>query len=340
MTRAMIIRALHRHKLNAPIMNLLHHFLYQTAASLLSPAGAKARLSILIYHRVLPEVDAIFPSEATVASFDAQMNAVKAVFNVLPLPEAIARLKAGTLPSRAACITFDDGYADNYRLALPILQKHGLHATFFIATAYLNGGRMFNDTVIESIRRAQSDRLDLSGINLGIHDVSTPQAKAKAIGHILPIVKYLPLDEREATVAQVARIATDDALPNDLMMTTEELKALHGAGMEIGGHTQRHPIIAKLDDEATRVEIQAGKDWLESTLGSKVRVFAYPNGRPDSDYRREQARIIENMGFEGAVSTQWGYSTRQTDPYQLARFTPGWGGQRRFVPMLLKNLIA
>lgn len=90
----------------------------------------------------------------------------------------------------------------NYRLAQPILQKHGLHATFFIATAYLNGGRMFNDTVIESIRCAESDHLDLSDVGLGTHDVSTPQAKARAIGHILPIVKYLP---RQRNVQQLWR---------------------------------------------------------------------------------------------------------------------------------------
>ena len=314
---------------------------FRLAGSWFSPAGPKARLSILIYHRVLAETDSIFPSEPTVDTFDTQMEQVKQVFNVLPLPEAVARLKAGTLPARAACVTFDDGYADNLTLATPILKKHGLTATFFIATAYLNGGRMFNDTVIEAIRRARDERVDLrqvNGLDLGEHDVSTPEAKAKAIGHILPIVKYLPLGQREDTVAELARLVTDAALPDDLMMSTDQLKALHGAGMEIGGHTRRHPIIANLDDDATRAEIAAGKDWLETTLGAPVRVFAYPNGRPGSDYRPEQARIVESLGLEGAVSTQWGVSTRDTDPWQLRRFTPGWGGPRRFVPMLINNL--
>ena len=296
-------------------------------------------MSILGYHRVLEKADSVAPYwNPTLEEFDKQMALVKSVFHVLTLPVDLERLKAGSLPAGAACITFDDGYADNYLLALPILKKHGLHATFFVATAYLNGGLMFNDTVIESIRRAKSAQIDLSALGLGMHDVSTQQAKAKAIGNILPVVKYLPLGEREAVVADIARIVTDEPLPAHMMMTTEELKALHGAGMEIGGHTNRHPILGKLDDGATRVEIQAGKDWLENTLGSRVRIFAYPNGRPDIDYRREQVRIIESMGFEGAVSTQWGCSTQQSDPYQLARFTPAWGGIRRFVPLLINNL--
>jgi peptidoglycan/xylan/chitin deacetylase (PgdA/CDA1 family) len=260
------------------------------------------------------------------------------VFNVLPLPEAVARLKAGTLPARSACITFDDGYADNLTLATPILKKHGLKATFFIATAYLNGGRMFNDTVIESIRRADTDHIDLRALDLGEHNIATPEAKALAISHILPVVKYLPLGKRENIVAELAQRVTRQPLPDDLMMTTEQLKVLHSSGMEIGGHTNRHPIIAKLDDAATWAEIATGKEWLEATLGSKVRVFAYPNGRPVDDYRPEQARVVESLGFEAAVSTQYGVSTRATDPWQLRRFTPGWGGPKRFVPMLVNNL--
>lgn len=315
--------------------------LFRLAGSVLSPAGPRARLSILIYHRVLAERDPIFPGEPTAEDFQRQMAQVKGVFNVLPLPEAVARLKAGSLPARAACITFDDGYADNLTLATPILKQLGLPATFFIATAYLDGQRMFNDTVIEAIRRSRADHVDLTrvnGLDLGRHDLATPEAKAKAIGHILPIVKYLPLGQREDTVAELARQVTGQPLPDDLMMTTAQLKALAAAGMEIGGHTDRHPILARLDDAATRAEIAAGMERLETLLGQRPRVFAYPNGRPGTDYRPEQARIVESLGLEGAVSTQWGVSTRDTDPWQLRRFTPGWGGPGRFIPMLLNNL--
>ena len=61
-------------------------------------------------------------------------------FNVLPLPEAVARLRAGTLPARAAAITFDDGYADNCEVALPILRSVRHAATFFIATGFSMAG--------------------------------------------------------------------------------------------------------------------------------------------------------------------------------------------------------
>lgn len=312
--------------------------LFRFLGNRLSPAGPKAKLSILIFHRVLAEPDPLFPGEATVDTFDAQLTWLKAVFNVLPLSEAVARLKAGSLPARAACITFDDGYADNFTYALPILQKHGLPATFFIATAYLNGGRMFNDTVIEAIRSATLPTLDLSDLDLGRHDIGTTPAKTQAIGRLLPQVKYLPPDQREDTVARIAELAGGNPLPDDLMMTTGQLKRLHAAGMEIGGHTHRHPILAKLDDAEVRAEIAQGKAWLEDTLGERIRLFAYPNGKPGADYLPEQANIVRELGFDAAVSTQPGVSSSSTDPYQLARFTPWDTTPTAYAARLLKNL--
>ena len=312
--------------------------IYKLIGNALSPAGRRARLSILIYHRVLADTDPLFPNEPTAASFDRQMALLKSVFTVLPLHEAAARLQAGTLPARAACITFDDGYADNLTLATPILKKHGLHATFFIATAYLNGGRMFNDTVIEAIRRSPLRTLNLDELGLGKFDISGNEAKARAIGQILPQVKYLPLGAREQAAARIAELTQCGPLPDDLMMTTGQLQALHAAGMEIGGHTARHPILAKLDADAARTEIAAGKTFLEQTLNTPIRLFAYPNGKPGTDYRPEQAAIVRELGFDAAVSTQWGSATQSSDPFQLPRFTPWSSKPARFVPMLLGNL--
>jgi peptidoglycan/xylan/chitin deacetylase (PgdA/CDA1 family) len=312
--------------------------LYQFLGNRLSPAGSNGRLSILIYHRVLAGQDPLFPHEATTDTFDAQMSRLKSVFNVLPLAEAITRLKKGTLPARAACITFDDGYADNVTIALPILQQHGLTATFFIATAYLNGGRMFNDTVIEAIRRTQHDILNLTELGLGQHDTSSHEAKTRAISQILPIVKHLPLGEREAKVTRLCELTECGELPDNLMMTTGQLRSLHAAGMEIGGHTARHPILAKLNEVEVRKEIAEGKEFIEAALGERIRLFAYPNGKPGADYLPEQASIVHEMGFEAALSTHWGAASRDSDIYQLPRFTPWSPKSSRFVPMLLQNL--
>ena len=153
--------------------------------SFLSPAGVDARLSVFIFHRVLPEPDRLFPGEVDARRFDQICGWVKSWFNVLPLDSAVALLRDGKLPERAACITFDDGYADNYHVALPILQRHGLTATFFIATGFLDGGCMWNDTIIESVRACKLQKVELNSLGLGSHGIATVAEKQAAIAALI-----------------------------------------------------------------------------------------------------------------------------------------------------------
>ena len=307
-------------------------------ANLAAPAGPRGRLSILIYHRVLPAVDPLFPSEMDSAAFDCHMKFLAGSFNVLPLSEAVEKLARGSLPSRAACVTFDDGYADNAEVALPILQRYGICATFFIASGFLDGGWMFNDGVIESVRGARGSSLDLSEVGCGELDVSTNPARRQAIATILASVKYLPQAARDAKVGRIIELAAVGR-PAGLMMRSEQVRALHAAGMEIGGHTVTHPILARLDPAAARDEIARGKEQLEGIIRAPVTLFAYPNGKPATDYACEHVAMVRELGFKGAVSTSWGVGTRDADPYQLPRVTPWGATPARFTLRLARNML-
>ncbi len=307
---------------------------------LLSPGGSNGRLSTLIFHRVLDEVDPLFPDEVDARRFDEMCGWVNDWFNVLPLDEAISRLRAGTLPRRALAITFDDGYEDNHRLALPILQRHGLSATFFVATRFLDGGCMWNDRIIEAVRSAPGPVLavpavsGLDAVQLPIGD--TAQRRA-AIDTLIKRIKYLtlgPRDEAVAAVAHAARVAP----PTRLMMRSDQVHDLARQGMGVGGHTESHPILASLDDDAARQEIERGKQRLESIVQQPVALFAYPNGKPQTDYTRTTVDLARRAGFDAAVSTAWGAARLQSDSFQLPRFTPWDRTRSRFALRLLANL--
>jgi peptidoglycan/xylan/chitin deacetylase (PgdA/CDA1 family) len=305
---------------------------------MLSPGGRRG-LSILIYHRVLPCKDPLFPDEVDSADFDLQIGMVKSMFNVIPLIDAVRHLRAGTLPPRAACITFDDGYADNAEVALPVLLRHQVSATFFVATGFLNGGRMWNDTVIELARRAPDGVLDASALGLGVHPLASIAQRRQAIVALIGQLKYLPLEQRLAQVNRLVEVA-DVALPDDLMMTTDQVRQLHRAGMGIGAHTVNHPILATLPAAMAHAEIADGKLALEAMIGEPVRLFAYPNGKPGADYRAEHVAMTRELGFEGAVSTSWGASGNQADLFQLPRFSPWDRTPLRFALRMAKNLAA
>jgi len=306
-------------------------------ATLTSGLGRRKKLFILIYHRVLDEPDFMRPGEVDKQAFSWQMELLANYFNVVPLSEAIEKLKNDQLPSRAVSITFDDGYADNYLNALPILQKNNLPATFFIATGYLNGGIMWNDQVIEAVRRLKAATLDLSADGLGLFDVSSPEKKVATAYQILNKIKHMDGDKRQTIANSIVNQV--DSMPADLMLTDKQLIELHQAGMEIGGHTVTHPILANLDKETAWQEIIENKQSLEKLLNTQLYHFAYPNGKPGQDYRPEQTELIKAAGYQAAVSTQWGVVNKGSDFYQLPRFTPWDKTAIKFMSRLIHKYI-
>lgn len=305
--------------------------------NMLSPAGAGARLSVLIFHRVLAEPDPLFPGEPDAVRFQAQMRWIKSWFNVLPLPEAIARLRADRLPPRAAAITFDDGYADNFTIALPILRQAGLPATFFIATGYLDGGRMWNDTVVEVVRGAEGPELDLMHFKLGRYSVRTLQERRRSLAQLLDELKYLDPAARSGVVAEIGAHAAIQT-PLDLMLTSEQVHALAAAGMTIGAHTVRHPILSRIPENEARAEMGESKEQLEVITGGKVSLFAYPNGKPGTDYTDTHVRLARETGFDAAFSTGWGAATAGSDIFQIPRFTPWDRARWRYALRLARNM--
>lgn len=313
---------------------LLMGGLGRLAAGALDSACGR-RLSILIFHRVLPEPDPILPGEIWAARFDRLMGMVARSFQVLPLAEACSRLRQDTLPPRALAITFDDGYADNHDTALPILRRHGLPACFFVATGFLDGGRMFNDTVIEAVRHSPLENVDMSALGLGHLPLTGASQRAAAIGRILPVVKYLKPADREPKLAAMCGALAPSQLRGDLMMRSDQVRALHDAGMEVGAHTVHHPILATLDDADAEREIAEGRDRLQAIIRAPVRLLAYPNGRPDRDYDRRHAAMARRLGFDAAVTTAPGCASPDADPFQLPRFTPWDDGDAAWLARVL-----
>lgn len=308
--------------------------LVRGAGSLLSRRGASASLLVLIYHRVLPAPDPMLPSEPDAAAFAGLMDLLAQNFTVLPLREAVARLRQGSLPPRAVCITFDDGYANNFTVAMPLLRARGLPATVFVAPAYLNGGAMFNDLVFEACRVAPAD-FDLTELGLGRVALTDAGARIQAAQQVVDRLKYLtPTERRQAAERLVERVNATGSV--DLMMTDEQVAEMSRQGIEIGAHTMTHPILARIPESTARDEIVQSRQRLEAITGQPVLSFAYPNGRPVRDYASEHVRAVRDAGFELAVSTSWGAATVQSDPFQIPRIAPWDKSPLRYAARMVK----
>lgn len=321
------------HAVGSPVGTMARPFVRQVVRTRYR-GGSSASLPILMYHRVLPEHDPLQPGVPTVAMMEAQFKALGHHFKVLPLEDAAQHLYEGTLPPRSAVITFDDGYADNHTLALPILRKHRLTATVFVATGFLDGGRMFNDTIVEAVRRLPGGDVDFGWLGLGQQRLNDTESRRALVAHLATRIKYLEPQERDEACRRLARMA-DGPLPTNLMMNSEQVVDLARKGISIGGHTVNHPILAKVSADTARQELQQNFDALKSLIGHAPACFAYPNGKPTLDYSSLHADLAREVGYTAAVSTAVGVATLQSDRYQMPRFV---ANERRGVSFVARML--
>jgi peptidoglycan/xylan/chitin deacetylase (PgdA/CDA1 family) len=187
------------------------------------------------------------------------------------------------------------------------------------------------------VRLSHKQAIDLSQLGLGVHALTGVEDKRTTINKLLMVLKYLPADQREAH-AQAVSASTQATLPPNLMMTPAHVRTLHNANMQIGGHTASHPILANLDPESARAEIAEGKEQLEAIIAAPVRLFAYPNGKPNRDYLEDHVKMVKDLGFTAGVSTAPGVATSASDVYQLPRFTPWDVNAGKFILRLALNL--
>jgi glycosyltransferase involved in cell wall biosynthesis/peptidoglycan/xylan/chitin deacetylase (PgdA/CDA1 family) len=292
--------------------------------------GAAGTWTVLAYHRIGRGEPDGGPDRVDAKRFRAHLRYVKTRYEVLPVGEAVARLEAGTAgPRPLLSLTFDDGYADNVESALPILLEEGCRATLYPTLE-----------AIEESRAPWTHRLVTACLALrppdGSGDALHPALAAflRAAGgesragrlaeanRLVRRLKILPAAERVAICDQAERLAAVAAREASPMMSAPQLQAWSAAGMEVGSHTHRHPILTLLPAPERRADLLASRRGLEAIVGAPVRHLAYPNGRA-GDFDARVAEDARACGYLSAVTTIEGINRAGDDAMALRRLSIG-----------------
>ncbi len=308
----------------------------EAAARLLCAVGAPAiaqrqndgQLAILMYHGVEPV--ALTPPcwhVLDAAEFRRQLEYVQGAYQVLPLVEALERLEAGTLPDRAATLTFDDGTGNLATQAAPILRSLGLPAAFFLATGPMGTSEtLWPDRLWLAFARTEHPEVDLTPFGLGPHSLDSAADRGAAFAAAVDFFKALPDDRRieqtEWLIDALGQRADTDPGPFE-MLSWPQAHDLSADGLvTLHPHTVTHPILSRCSDEKVQREIADSCGALERETGCTQQVFAYPNGRvQDFDERAKQA--LRGLGVRWALSTVEGFADRDSDPLALPRLCIG-----------------
>lgn len=300
------------------------------------PLVPKGAALVLRYHRIGGRAA---PLSLDAEEFDAQLAFLESSCQVVTAGEVAAAVAEGKpLPPNALAITFDDGYEDNYSLALPALQRHGLRATFFVTAGWIGTDKvLWWDRLHDYIRQAAElgarpvDYEDLPGpvaAALAAADLRAAggperleRALAKAIG-------AMPLgpEETDLLVERIAAaLGADVAAPEPYRpMSWDQVRQLHAAGMEIGSHAMSHAHLVHLPAERAYAELESSKQVIERELGATVSLLAYPAGSHNQDV----VDLAQEAGYAAAFTTASGAVRPGADPLRLNRVGVWRGGYR------------
>ena len=286
--------------------------------------------TILTYHGVSPG-SLPFPmwTQMSRERFEQHMSWLASNYNCVNVTTLLAQHASGTIAPRTVCVTFDDGFLNNYTTALPIQKKYNIPSTLFVAAGYVGSNRLIWPDRLASIIATQSGKLIVT-FGGASHYVGTPTDCAKTYRSLVTSLKKLHPDAIDSELLRFADenevdIATLHNVPwFDVFRIADwyHLKEMCNSGLvEIGSHTINHTIVSRLTiDEASR-EITESRKMLESNI-DVVPYFAYPNGGV-SDFSNEHRDIAIGAGYRAVLTSIAGTFTKNSDPFHIHRIGVG-----------------
>ncbi len=258
------------------LKNILTHTLERTGGLALARYLTRSKTRILMYHRVIenPALPGISPE-----LFEQQLIYIKRHFNVVSLNQLLKDL-GNRQKNYQVAITFDDGHHDFYRNAWPILKKHNAPATLFATTGFIDRRVWLWPDMLRMIMFTAKPNTYLTE-EMGKITLSSDNA----------LSVWNTVADYCLTLSHAARMSYINNLA-DLMdvpihsepqepfapVTWDELRKMSAEGLDIGSHSDTHPILSDLNDDDLITELKISKQRILDEIGISPKGICYPNG--------------------------------------------------------------
>lgn len=311
------------------VKNIIAFFKAQQFKRAVRRGELNGQLIILMYHRVLPKTDPRLENEepgmyVTPDTFDMHLCELKKFAQFIHIEDWLKLSRNGELSNTPyVAITFDDGWADNYEFAFPVLKKHKTPACIFLATDYIGSNTVFWPERLTALLNNYAQHkapLDAFFNSLGA-SIQTERLNRKDKDYAAELIntaKNLNDDQIKSALEAIEKSAMkSDPQVNTKqeMLSWEQVKILSEAGVKIGGHTRSHlRLNNKASVEQIEHEVKGCHIDIEEKLSIPPTLFCYPNGDTSND-----ALSSVKKTFRAAVTTNKGINGATQDKYLLKR---------------------
>jgi peptidoglycan/xylan/chitin deacetylase (PgdA/CDA1 family) len=241
------------------------------------------------------------------------------------LDDLTAGLKgAGPLPAKTVVVTFDDGYVDNYELALPVLNHYGIPATFYVTAGHIDSAAApWYMRLRHAFMRTTKRSWSWPERPADIIPLTTALERRAAFAYATRRCVRLKTRSRECLVVRIEQeLGTTTGLRgSDYLMSWPQLRSLVSQGHTVGSHTLTHPNMALLDPEDCGSELTGSKKILDERLPLPVRHFSYPNPALSPEWNHGTTALTRRAGYETAVINTQGNIGTTVDRFALKRLS-------------------
>ncbi|MDP8927703.1 MAG: polysaccharide deacetylase family protein [Actinomycetota bacterium] len=250
---------------------------------------------------------------------ERQLRLLRRVARIVPLHQALAYLAQQRPFGTRVALTFDDGYRDNLDAAVPLLERLGLPATFFLVPNLLSRRvRPWWEVLAWAFARSDRDRLRWEGED---YQMSSPGLRRMALESVAERLKVRDGAAREAAldglIDELCPVGPGDV--DELFLDWEGARSLARRGFSVGSHSMRHVILSRESPDDQRRDLLESRRQLEAGLQVPVKLLAYPNGTP-ADYDQVTIDAAAHAGYTHAVTTTAGVNDSVTPPFELRRY--------------------
>jgi len=296
-------------------------------------APFRSRVVILLYHRVYEASADPWELCVSPGHFAEQLEVLSANYQVIRLNELVRYLEEAQLPERAVVLTFDDGYADNFWNAKPLLEKFRVPATVFVTSDRLDSPTEFwwddlERALLQPRKLPKSLRLRVQARSYEWLTTNSHE-RQHAYMAIHEILQPISVSDRNRVMADVFAWAGVDRTgrPDYRPLTTAELIQLGQSELiDIGAHTVTHPFLSSMPEVDQHTEIAGSRKELEKILGRRVDTFSYPYG----NLTRDAVNMVAKAGFVAGLATQDEAVRFGANPLMLGRFCVGDWAAKKF----------